>query len=203
MLLDELQQTWQSQQRVRLAIDPNVLLAELRRNQRSFKTTIFWRDFREVAAALVVVVVFTIGGLGERGWPWLVIAASGVFVGGFILVDRFRRRGRSAAFGDSLVGCVEASLADVEHQIWLLRNIFWWYLLPPSIGLVISFVYDAMRIEEARWLPWIELFIRAGVCALVFAGVYWLNQYAVRKSLEPRRQELLAARDGLIDRDSK
>jgi hypothetical protein len=98
---------------------------------------------------------------------------------------------------------VEASLADVEHQIWLLRNIFWWYLLPPSIGLVISFVYDAMRIEEARWLPWIELFIRAGVCALVFAGVYWLNQYAVRKSLEPRRQELLAARDGLIDRDSK
>ena len=25
---------------------------------------------------------------------------------------------------------------------------------------------------------------------IVFAGVYWLNQYAVRSELEPRRQEL-------------
>ena len=28
------------------------------------------------------------------------------------------------------------------------------------------------------------------VCGLVYWGVYWLNQFAVRKHLEPRRQEL-------------
>jgi hypothetical protein len=37
------------------------------------------------------------------------------------------------------------------------------------------------------------------IIAVVFVGVYWLNQYAVRKELEPRRQELLAVREGLMD----
>jgi hypothetical protein len=199
MLLDELQQTWQSQEPVRLSIEPNLLLTLLRRKQRDFKLMIFWRDFREVAAAVVVAVVFTIYGLSFGDWPWFLLAGSGVFVGGFMLVDRFRRRGRVAAFGDSLIGCVEASLDEVEHQIWLLRNIFWWYLLPPTIAFVIMFAYEAFQIVDPTWGEWIELSIRMAIIAVVFVGVYWLNQYAVRKELEPRRQELLAVREGLMD----
>ena len=30
--------------------------------------------------------------------------------------------------GQPLVRCVEESLAQVEHQIWLLRNVGWWVL---------------------------------------------------------------------------
>ena len=40
-----------------------------------------------------------------------------------------------------------------------------------------------------------------GVLALVFAGIYWINQYAVRTDLEPRRQELLAVRENLMKGD--
>jgi hypothetical protein len=199
MSLDDLQQTWQSQDPLRLSIEPNGLLVELRRKQREFKVTLFWRDFREVAAAVVVTVVFAIYGLAFGDWPWFLVAGSGVFVGGFILFDRFRRRGRAAAFGDSLVGCVEASLDEVEHQIWLLRNIFWWYLLPPTIGLVTVFVYDAIGIDATIWWRWIEFLIPIAIIAVVFGGAYWLNQYAVRANLEPRRQELLAVREGLTD----
>ena len=34
---------------------------------------------------------------------------------------------------------------------------------------------------------------------LLFGGVYWVNQYAVRSQLEPRRQELQALLAGLKD----
>jgi hypothetical protein len=36
------------------------------------------------------------------------------------------------------------------------------------------------------------------IFVLVFAWVYWLNQFAVRKELEPRRQELVAVRESLL-----
>jgi hypothetical protein len=199
MLLDDLQQTWQSQREARLNVEPQLLLQEMRRNQRSFKLTIFWRDFREVFVAAVMTVLFTFQGLSGRGWPWVLLGGTCLFVGGFILVDRFRRRGRAARFDDSLLGCVEASLEDVEHQIWLLNNVFWWYLLPLAIGMVIVLVDMAIGMEHLpEWVRWATLLTTAAFCALVFAGVYWVNQVAVRKSLEPRRQELLAVRENLM-----
>jgi hypothetical protein len=40
-----------------------------------------------------------------------------------------------------------------------------------------------------------------GTFFAVYAGVYWLNQHAVRTELEPRRQELLAIRESLTSLD--
>jgi hypothetical protein len=199
---DDLQQTWQSQREAQLRVEPELLLQELRRNQRNFKAVIFWRDFREVFVAAVMTVFFAWIGLRGDGWPWVFLGGMCFWVGGYILVDRFRRRGRSAQFGDSLLGCVEASLADVEHQIWLLKNVFWWYLLPLAIGMVVVLVSMTISINDMpaamRW----AVFLPMGLfCALVFAGVYWINQVAVRKELEPRRQELLAVRENLIKGD--
>ena len=37
------------------------------------------------------------------------------------------------------------------------------------------------------------------VVGVVFAGAYWLNQYAVRAELDPRRRELEALLAGLKD----
>jgi hypothetical protein len=199
MLLDELQQTWQSQGEARLRVEPELLFQELRRNQRSFKAMIFWRDFREVFVAAVMTVFFAWIGLSSRGWPWVFLGGTCLWVGGYILIDRFRRRGRAARFGDSLLGCVDASIADVEHQIWLLKNVFWWYLLPLAVGMVVVLVAMAISIDDMpaaiRWATFLPMGL---FCALVFAGVYWVNQYAVRQSLEPRRQELLAVRENIM-----
>jgi 4-hydroxybenzoate polyprenyltransferase len=81
-------------------------------------------------------------------------------------------------------------LFQVNHQIWLLKNVFWWYLLPIAAALGISFGVSAWhwRQEGIPMATGIILFVL--VCALTYGGVYWLNQIAVRKDLEPRRQEL-------------
>jgi hypothetical protein len=198
MLFDDLQKTWQSQSSARLNVPADVLLREVRRNQRNFRMTIFWRDFREVFVAAVMTVFFALQGIKGAGWPWVLLGGMCLFVGGFILVDRFRRRGRAARFGDSLLGCVEASLENVEHQIWLLRNVLWWYILPLVIGMAIALVHMAVQPDELPWLRWAVFGAVGALCAAVCAGIYWINQWAVRSELEPRRLELLAMRESLV-----
>jgi hypothetical protein len=199
MLFDELQKTWQSQARARISVPPDVLLAELRRNQRQLKSTLFWRDFREVFVAAALAVFFFVQGLRGDGWTWILMVAASIWVGGFILIDRFRRRRRAASFGDSIRGCVDASLHEIEHQIWLLKNVLWWYLLPPFVAIEFSFAESAFDRHALTGMLWVAFGLLTAFCLLVFAGVYWLNQWAVRTELQPRRQELLAVRESLAE----
>jgi len=199
MALDDLQKTWQSQPTARIDAAPEALLHEVRQNQRSFRRIIFWRDFREVFVAVALAIWFVWQGWSGKGWPWVLLGGMCLWVGGFILMDRFRRRGRAARFGDSLLGCVEASLEDVEHQIWLLRNILWWYILPLGIGMAIAIVYTTLGMDDApAWLMWGTGLLVAALCAGASVWAYRINQVAVRKQLEPRQQELLAMRESLM-----
>jgi hypothetical protein len=91
---------------------------------------------------------------------------------------------------------VEESLAQVEHQIWLLRNVGWWGLLPFAVPAMAFF-------GHIYWLAgggWEAAGAMAGVAAvvgLILVWVYRLNQAAVRNELEPRRRELQALLAGL------
>ena len=73
---DKLQKAWQCQHpSAKLTINANadVLLKEVRRNQQQFRTTIFWRDVREVGASAVLAVVSLACGIR---WHWWSLAAS-------------------------------------------------------------------------------------------------------------------------------
>ena len=56
---------------------------------------------------------------------------------------------------EPLLSCVKDSLAQVEHQIWLLRNVFWWYLLPSAIPLLAFFAHvswlKSQRLVGRSW----------------------------------------------------
>src|SRR5262245_45889556 len=110
MALDELQQAWQSQDAPKLRIDPDLLLKEMVRKQQSLKRTLFWRDFREVFVGLALVPVAWI--MAQfLGWVWLSLGAGGLWIAGYILIDRWRRRRRGApALGQSLTACIDESL---------------------------------------------------------------------------------------------
>src|SRR5258706_7416436 len=112
----------------------DVLLNEVRRNQQQFRKTIFWRDAREVGAAVVLMVVSLTCGIQWHWWSLYFLAFCCFFVGAFFLVDRFIQRRKQPVTNDSLQACIQSFLLEVNHQIWLLKNIFWWYLLPGDIG---------------------------------------------------------------------
>jgi hypothetical protein len=189
---EDFKQVWQSQTaQSRVTIDTDLLLREVQRNQRYFTATIFWRDVREIGVGLVLIPVWLSLGINfSLPWTWYLTVPGLVWIVVFMLLDRLRQRQRSPEPADSLTQRLEGSLAQVVHQIWLLRNILWWYLLPLGVPMLAFVGQVTLQTRTSAWATvtvMIPVFLFAGA---VFAFAYWLNQYAVRTELEPRRQEL-------------
>lgn len=195
MTFDELQETWQSQQSsFKIKIDSNLLLKEIQRNKKHFEYAVLWRDLREIVVGFVITIFFLYHGLKSTAfaWPLLLLAFLVLGVVVFLIADRVIQKKKQPKFGDSLVGCIQSSLANVKHQVWLLKNVLWWYLLPPGIGIGIFVGSVVLKIIQKKGLVHILLFPFAYLvcCFLLFWGVYYLNQRAVRKYLTPRKEEL-------------
>jgi hypothetical protein len=196
MNFDELQKAWQSKgHETQMTINTDLLLQEVRRNQRHFEATIFWRDAREIGVAMLLTGLFGWWGIMGRNWPVLVMALACLGVGIFMLVDRVRQRRKQPAKADPLKACVEASLVQVNHQIWLLKNVLWWYLLPLGASLLLIFGREMWQSGSAK-AAIVPAVCTLG-CVVLYWGIYRLNQYAVRKALEPRMQELQTLQNSL------
>ncbi|MHC4154588.1 MAG: hypothetical protein ACYST6_06660 [Planctomycetota bacterium] len=191
MTFDELKKTWQSQRTgFKLTIDSDMLLKEVKRNKKHFASAIFWRDVREVGIALPASGFLAYWGLRNSLWPLLLVAFAVAGIGIFMIIDRVIQKRKLPQFAESLTGCIESSLAQVTHQIWLLKNVLWWYFLPPSIGIAVFFAYMIYALRDLGVLVCIvSISIFAAIMLAYWAG-YRLNQYCVRKDLIPRRKEL-------------
>jgi len=198
---DNFKQAWQTQSsQTRLTIDAELLLKEVRRNQRYFTAMIFWRDVREVGTAVLMVPVWLYMGVTlSLPWMWYLTLPALVWIAGFMLADRMRHKRQPPGPGEPLRQCVESSLAQVEHQIWLLRNIFWWYLLPLALPMLAFLGQIAWEMRAGGWLTVLGIGWVVIVVVIVFTSIYRLNQNAVRSELEPRRQELEALLMSLKD----
>ena len=194
MTFDELQKTWGSQQAYpKLTIDLDLLLNEVKRNKKSFESTIFWRDVREVGVGVMLVAYFLYFGIKHSLWPLFLLAILCLWVAVFMVADRIVQKRRQPCLSDSLFNCVKNSLAQINHQIWLLKNVLWWYLAPPGIGVLIWFSYCGISIMTSE-KPSIGYLLFIPTCIvgtiLLYWGVYCLNQRAIRKELAPRKHEL-------------
>jgi len=191
MSFDELQAKWQAHDHgMRLNIDADLLLREVRRNHRALELQLWQRDFGEVTAAVLITGVFATLAVLMHQWTLLLCAAGSLFVGLFFVVDRWKQRRRRSVIGNSLQSTIEASLAEVQHQIWLLRNILWWYLLPLVPGLVAFLVTNFWQSSEKGIAEQIVIAGVGLICAAAFWSVYRINQREIKKTLEPRRNEL-------------
>jgi hypothetical protein len=191
---DNFKDAWQAQtSKTRLTIDSELLMKEVRRNENYFNAMILWRDVREVGVALLLVPLWLyLGSRLSMPWTWYLMVPALLWIAGFMLVDRQRHHRRPPEPGVPLRERVARSLAEVEHQIRLLRNIFWWYLLPVLLPMPAFCGQVAWQGRAGGWWGALGLTIVAAFVAIVFVGVYRLNQNAVRCELEPRRQELQA-----------
>lgn len=195
---DSFQKAWQCQSsQTRVTIAADLLRNEVQRSEQNFRARIFGRDFRELAIGLVMLPLwFYLGHSYSLPWTWWLGIPAITWVCLFIVVDRIRHQQRP---GEPLLDCVNSSLAQVEHQIWLLRNVFWWYLLPCTIAVLAFFAQVAWQRSPAIWMFALALAPGAMFLFLLYGFVYYLNQLAVRRDLEPRRQELLTLRASLGD----
>ena len=198
MSFDELQARWQAHDHEgQLNIDPDALLEEVRRNQRDFENRMWRRDFGEVTAAVLVTFIFGTLAVSMDQWSLFLGAAGSLFVGIFMVFDRLKQRRQRTTVADSLPSAIDASLVQVQHQIWLLRNILWWYLLPlvpGPVAILVSTCRESLGngLAEQLVIAFVGL-----ICLLAFWGVYWINQREITRNLEPRRIELEELRASL------
>lgn len=192
MSFDKYQQAWKAESsQVHVTFNTELLSKEVRQSQASFQSVIFWRDVREIGTSLVLVPIWLVLGIGmSLPWTWYLTVPAMLWIAGFMLWDRKRHPQVLSAPGEPLLLRANESLAQVEHQIWLLRNVFWWYLLPPSISIMTFFIHVAWTSTDSWW----GFVIFAGFLGLflffLYGWVFRLNQRAVRDQLEPRRNDL-------------
>jgi hypothetical protein len=191
MNFEELQKCWQAQEPIQtISVDADVLLKEVHRNEQQLRATIFFRDLREVGVAGALIPVFIYLGWTSQNWTNYLVAAACLFVGSFILVGR-RRRGKVAPEAAStLKACVASSLNEVRYQIWLLKNVLWWYLLPIGLSVAFSIWWPIMRSGTSAGEALLLVLGTLAIIAPVNCFLYWLNHYAMRKNLLPREEEL-------------
>lgn len=184
---EEMKRLWQDQPIPPPEVDIPTLLATAGKKHREFQRAIFWRDFREVAVALVLIPVFLVFAQDRDAlWTSYLMVLALVFVAGFMWIDGLRWRKATAGPGENIAETVASALAVVEHQIWLLRNILWWYLGPLMGALVIDAVHHLLtspRNPSSFYGP---------IATYLFVGavLWWVNQRFVKRDLEPRRSEL-------------
>ncbi|WP_417392848.1 hypothetical protein [Gimesia sp.] len=194
MAPDEFQQAWQAQaSQTRVTIDADLLRQEVHRDQQSFRTMILYRDYGEVGVALLLIPTwFILGAVTRSPWTWYLTVPVLVWMAGFMLVYRRRHRQEPGEPDEPLLQCVQRSITEVDDQIWLLRNVFWWYLLPPSVSILIFFAHVSWLSRGGGWQYALIFFVLlAGFLIAVYSWVYVLNQRAVRLQLIPKREELL------------
>ncbi|MCA9262536.1 MAG: hypothetical protein KDA60_01760 [Planctomycetales bacterium] len=169
-----------------------MLSKEVERSQLEFQSSIFWRDVFEVGTSLLLIPIwFVMGTALPVPWTWYLEVPALIWVAGFMLIDRRRHPKWPSDPGQPLLFSTKESLTQVEHQIWLLCNVFWWYLLPLAAPIMVFFLHVAWLSSDTWW----ECALFAGFLGLflfvVYGTTYLSNQHAVRKQLEPRRQDLL------------
>ena len=120
----------------------DALRAELQRDQQQFRDIIFRREVGEVGVSLTLVPLwFVLGAWTSVVWTWYLTVPVLLWVAGFTVVYRLRHKQPTGNPDESPLVCARRSLKDVEAQIWLLTNVLWWYLLPPTLSVMTFFIH--------------------------------------------------------------
>ena len=161
-------------------------LEEIRRRAARFESRIWWRNFREYAAGILVIVWIIASLHVLDGWDLL--APSLLVAGVIYIMIQLRRRGTARSFpaDTNTRSSIEFHRLELERQRDALRTIWSWYLLPLVPGVAAVFAVAAVkRGVNARLIGSIILVV------LVFVSVWALNQWVARK-LDRKIQELHA-----------
>lgn len=199
---DDFQQAWQAHSsQTRVTVNADLLLKEVQRSQRDFRALISLQDFAVIGFSLLLLPVWIYMGVTMASpWTWYLTVPALLWVIGFMLVFRARHEQTPNVPDEPLLRCANESLALVEHRIWLLRNAFWWSVLPtviPLLAFTAHLSWLKFRVGSDAFSD-VNAFIFVFLLALLYF-LYHMNQRAACGDFEQRRQELLALLASLGD----
>ncbi len=166
-------------------------LEEIRRRAGRFQSRIWWRNAREYAAIVIVIVVF---GFYLKWFPDPVARAGSVLIiaGALYVGYQLHRRASFETMPAAAeVGpCLGFHRRALERQRDALANVWSWYLGPMIPGLAVFLIGSAGARMPLRYRV-LTTVIRAAVVGAVFWLTAKLNHRAARK-LQTKVDELKA-----------
>jgi hypothetical protein len=177
---EELMRYWQEY--TTAGPDPAQLIKELSAKVTRFDRTIFWRNFREYAAGLVVVV--WAGYYALKGHKPSMAMVLGV---GFVMTYLWWQHRKLRPLDPSAnVNFYRKALVErFDDQIRLLSRVKYWYLLPMYLPIVWMSVE---RWPRYRWGAVISLVI----VTAAYAFIGWLNEKCAVRYLQEARANVKA-----------
>jgi hypothetical protein len=172
-------------------------LGELRKEfedkHRKMAYALLVRDWVEIAACGAVVVIY-LGywrEAGPAGWPLGVAILLVLGVAGFFLQERRRARRHRLGADAPLKAKVEADLAELLHQRWLLLKVWLWYIAPIAVAMLLHVSVVVRDVPPSDPIPAPVLLGLA--CCIIALGCWFawtVNRQAVKNQIEPRIEEL-------------
>jgi hypothetical protein len=118
-------------------------------------------------------------------------------IGVFRVRDNRRQRRKTLEYRDSTLSFIECSLREINHRIWLLENMIWWWVLPVAVVGILIIVQIILLVGlHAPTLLW-KLGIGTGIGCVILGLAYWGNRWTARRYWQPRKAELEAIADSL------
>ncbi len=201
MKLDELKEAWKSQD-TRTTVQTVLLLESIRKKQRRHNRFIWLRNIREgwlTILAAVFFIYFTESDVESKVqlWPFYLAMAILFGIGVFRVLDNRRQKRRALEYKDSTLSFIECSLLNINHRIWLLENIVWWWVLPVVVGGILIIAQIIMLVGWQEPTLFWELGKGVGIACVILGVLYWGNLWTARKYWQPRKAELEAIADSL------
>jgi len=179
MLENELALIWQQSAKTEVVkFNPSELIADLDSQLKNFDKCLKKRDKREVIAAAIVILIFGTcailftGIISKIGL--LLCALYGVMV---IYVLHNVKKHKPDSYDLSVKDYLVKHREYLVKERNLLKNVIYWYLLPPFIGEVLFFIGQNM----GSVLLIIFILIVLGINTYI----YFLNKVGVKKVFDP------------------
>jgi hypothetical protein len=163
------------------------ILALVQTKSRRFQRRILFRDWRELIAGGFAGVMIAPAVMHGRVLARLgaVTVLAGIVLTAFRLL-RARRAGATRVSDPTVpvATALHAELEQIDAQIALLSTVAWWYVAPLVGGSVL--LVAASRGARGAWFT----LGYAAFSALLAWGIIAANRRAVRRTLQPKREEI-------------
>lgn len=196
MNLDRLKSAWQARDIGEEASSSEDGVTPLMERLAALERDVHRRDLREYLAACFVMAFF--GWRAAATDDLLVRVGAIIVVAGSMFIILWSRRATVPARREPFAGDLPVArfcareLAKVEAQVRLLRSVWWWYVSPTIVGVLLMLVPKAPSLAGRVFTT----LIVAGVGL----AIHWLNVTTAKEQLEPLRDELRSWLDDLTAR---
>ena len=192
MSLDKYQLAWNVEAlQEKVVFDAEELTQEVQRSRDAFRVMVVRQHLVQTGLVLAMIPFwFVMGFVMSSPWTFYLVVPVLAWIAVVYLVNLKFYTQRPGEPGEPLLVCAKVSLTQVERQIWLMRNLLWWNMLPAAVAQMAFFAHVAWETTDTWWgCMFVTVFWAVLLCVMCGWG-HRTNELSVRKELEPRRIEL-------------